>query len=66
MKAKSRPVVPKSRRPFDAEVYLQSTGPERKALKHRRGDVVFAQGDPASDVRYIQKGTIKISVLSRM
>jgi CRP/FNR family transcriptional regulator, cyclic AMP receptor protein len=66
MVAKTRAVAPKRRRPFDAEAYLQSTGPARKVVKHRRGEVVFAQGDPADDVRYVQKGAIKISVLSRI
>ena len=66
MVAKTRAVVPKRRRPFDAEAYLQSTGPARKVVKHRQGEVVFAQGDPANDVRYVQKGAIKISVLSRI
>ena len=64
--AKTPAVVPKSRRPFDAEAYLESTGPARKVVKYRRGEVGFAQGDPANDVRYIQKGAIKISVLSRI
>ena len=59
-------VVPKSRRPFDAEAYLESTGPARKVVKYRRGEVGFSQGDQANDVRYVQKGTIKISVLSRI
>ena len=59
-------VVPKRRRPFDAEAYLESTGPARKVVKYRRGEVAFAQGDPADDIRYIQKGAIKISVLSRI
>ncbi len=58
--------MPKSPRPFDAEAYLESTGPARTVVKYRRGEVVFAQGDPAKDVRYIQKGAIKISVLSRI
>jgi CRP-like cAMP-binding protein len=66
MVAKRRAVAPKRPRPFDAEVYLQSTGPARKVVKHRRGEEVFAQGDPATDVRYHQKGVIKISVLSRI
>jgi CRP-like cAMP-binding protein len=64
---KTRPaVVPKSQRPFDAEAYLASTGPARKVVKYRRGEVGFAQGDPAGDIRYVQKGAIKISVLSRI
>ena len=66
MVAKTRAAVAKRRRPFDAEAYLQSTGPARKVVKHRQGEVVFAQGDPADDIRYVQKGAIKISVLSRI
>ena len=48
------------------EAYLESTGPARRVVKYRRGEVVFAQGDPGNDVRYIQKGAIKLSVLSRI
>jgi CRP-like cAMP-binding protein len=35
-------------------------------MKFRRGDVVFSQGDPGNDVRYVQKGAIKLAVLSRI
>ena len=63
--AKTR-IAPKRRRPFDAEAYLESTGPARRVVKYRPGEVGFAQGDRANDVRYVQKGTIKISVLSRI
>jgi CRP-like cAMP-binding protein len=66
MKSKTRAVDPKTRREFDVETYLESTGPARKVVKYRRGDVVFSQGDPGNDVRYIQKGAIKLSVLSRI
>ena len=66
MVARTRAGAAKRRRPFDAEAYLQSTGPARKVVKHRRGEEIFAQGDPATDVRYLQKGVIKISVLSRI
>jgi CRP/FNR family transcriptional regulator, cyclic AMP receptor protein len=66
MKTKARAVEPKSRREFDLERYLESTGPARKVVKFRRGQVVFSQGDPGDDVRYIQSGAIKLSVLSRI
>ena len=66
MKSKTRPVEPKKRLGFDVEAYLEATGPARKVVKYRRGEVVFAQGDPGNDVRYIQKGAIKLSVLSRI
>ena len=50
---------------FDVEAYLASTGGEHKVAQYRRGAVVFAQGDRGHDVRYLQKGAIKLSVLSQ-
>src|SRR6202171_3504132 len=50
---------------FDVTAYLKSTGPERKIAKYRRGEVVFSQGGACDDIRYIQKGGIKLSVLSK-
>jgi CRP-like cAMP-binding protein len=66
MKPRPRAGEPKSRPPFDAEAFLESTGPARKVVKYRRGEVAFGQGDSADDVRYLQKGAIKVSVLSRI
>ena len=43
-----------------------SAGGARKVVRFRRGEVVFSQGDPGNDIRYIQKGAIKLSVLSRI
>jgi CRP/FNR family transcriptional regulator, cyclic AMP receptor protein len=63
---KTRSVRSTARRGFNVEAYLDSTGPARKIVKYQRGDVVFSQGDPGDDVRYIQKGTLKLSVLSRI
>jgi len=34
-------------------------------MSYKRGKVVFSQGQPSDAVMYIQKGTVKISVLSR-
>jgi CRP/FNR family cyclic AMP-dependent transcriptional regulator len=66
MKPRTRSVETETRRGFDVEAYLESTGPARKIAKYRRGDVVFSQGDPGKDIRYIQKGAIKLSVLSKI
>jgi len=52
-------------RVFDVETYLASSGGAHKVAQFRRGAVVFAQGDRAYDVRYLQKGAIKLSVLSQ-
>jgi CRP/FNR family cyclic AMP-dependent transcriptional regulator len=66
MRPKTRSRETKTRRGFDVRSYLESTGPARRVVKYRRGDVVFSQGDPGADVRYVQKGAIKLSVLSRI
>src|SRR5215208_5954731 len=67
MKPTRRASNPKTRRePFDAGVYLESTGPAKTIARYRRQDIIFAQGDPATDVRYLQRGAIKVSVLSRI
>ena len=43
-----------------------STGPARRIAKYREGEVIFAQGDAGDDVRYVQKGAVKLSVLSHL
>ena len=66
MTRKKTSVAPKAQPAFDPEAYLKSAGTGRTVTQYRRDVVVFSQGDPAKDVRYIQKGTIKLSVLSRI
>jgi len=66
MPAKKPSGRPKTRPGFNVEAYLDSTDPARTVVKYQRGDVVFSQGDPSDDVRYIQEGAIKLSVLSRV
>jgi CRP/FNR family cyclic AMP-dependent transcriptional regulator len=50
---------------FDLGMYLSAKGPAPEVLTFRRAQVVFSQGDAATHVNYIQKGGIKLSVLSR-
>ena len=50
---------------FDAEAFLTSTGAPRRVTTYPKGKVVFSQGQPSDAVMYVQKGSIKISVLSR-
>jgi CRP/FNR family cyclic AMP-dependent transcriptional regulator len=56
---------PKAPSAFDVEGYLTSTDVQ-KVVPYRKGAVVFSQGDPSTDVRYIQTGAVKLSVLSRI
>lgn len=61
-----KPVEPRERLPpFDPETFLQSAGAARRVATYPKGKVVFSQGQPSDAVMYIQKGGIKISVVSR-
>jgi CRP-like cAMP-binding protein len=65
-KAKARRVQTRKKRPaFDAEAFLTSAGARRRVATYQTGTVVFSQGQPSDTVIYIQKGGIKMSVLSR-
>jgi len=50
---------------FDVDAFLTSAGAETKVVEYRRGEVVFRQGDPCDSVLYLQKGNVKISVVSK-
>jgi CRP/FNR family transcriptional regulator, cyclic AMP receptor protein len=52
-------------RKFDAQAFLDSGGTAGKIAEYGRGALAYTQGDPADSVLYIQKGTIKLSVLSK-
>src|SRR5467141_1942306 len=49
---------------FDAQLFLASTGLGRRVGKFRRKETVFAQGDPARNVMYIQEGGVKLTVVN--
>jgi CRP/FNR family transcriptional regulator, cyclic AMP receptor protein len=55
----------KSKRLFDAQAFLDSAGIARKIVEYPRGTTIFTQGDPCEHVLYIQKGNVKLSVLSK-
>ncbi len=55
----------KSKRLFDAQVFLDSAGLKKKVVEYPRNAVIFAQGEPCDHVLYIQKGNVKLSVLSK-
>ncbi|MFZ0422408.1 MAG: Crp/Fnr family transcriptional regulator [Xanthobacteraceae bacterium] len=53
------------RRPsFDPKSFLARVGDGRSIAKYRKGQIVFSQGDPADAVFYVQKGKVKLTVVS--
>jgi CRP/FNR family transcriptional regulator, cyclic AMP receptor protein len=57
-KAKSKLAV------FDVKLFLDSAGLGRKVGKFKTKETIFAQGDPAKDVLYIQEGGVKLTVVN--
>jgi len=49
---------------FDPKVFLAKVGEGKTILKFNKNQTVFAQGDAADTVFYIQKGRIKVLVVS--
>jgi CRP/FNR family transcriptional regulator, cyclic AMP receptor protein len=60
-----QPTESKQKGAFDVQAFLDSTGVARRIVEYGRADVIFNQGDPCESVLYIQKGGVKISVLSK-
>ena len=49
---------------FDPKAFLARVRSGQSIGKYRKGQVVFSQGDPADAVFYIQKGKVKLTVIS--
>ena len=49
---------------FDPEAFLAKSGVGRKIIELEKKNTVFSQGDEADAVFYIQKGKIKLTVIS--
>jgi len=49
---------------FNAQVFLDSAGVSRKIVEFQIKATIFAQGDSAKTVMYVQKGSVKLSVVN--
>ena len=56
----------KRNNPFSPEVYLESVGVSRKVGNFRKSQTIFSQGDVADEVFYIQKGSVKFTVVNQV
>jgi CRP/FNR family cyclic AMP-dependent transcriptional regulator len=55
---------PKKQVAFDVESFLTSIGIAAKVKDFRENEIIFSQGDPAKNVLFIRKGSVKRTVVS--
>jgi len=61
-KRSSKPKIPAK---FDPDVFLAEVGQGRSQTNYQKNQMVFSQGDPAQAIFYIQKGKIRLTVVSK-
>jgi CRP/FNR family cyclic AMP-dependent transcriptional regulator len=49
---------------FDPKAFLAKLGDGRRIDKYRKGQAIFSQGDASDAVFYIEKGRVKVTVVS--
>src|ERR1700681_1765715 len=54
----------KRKREFDPETYLQTIGVSRQVQTFRKRQAIFSQGQAADTVMYVQKGSVKLTVVN--
>jgi len=50
---------------FNVQAFLDSPGISRAIMEFQKKDTIFSQGDACKNVMYIQKGSVKLSVVSK-
>ena len=56
----------KKKRAFDPNKFLATIGEGRKAVAFPRKQTIFAQGDSADAIFYIQEGKVRLTVVSKI
>jgi CRP-like cAMP-binding protein len=59
-------IKPKQKLAFDAQTFLDSAGVSRKVKEYKRAEAVYAQGDAAESVMYLQSGGVKLTVVNEV
>lgn len=57
--------VPQNKTEFDPNTFLATIGEGRKIVAVPKKQTVFTQGDPADAVFYVQKGKVRLTVVSK-
>ena len=60
----TRMTVPKKTRDFDPQAFLTTVGVSRKVVLFPKKEIIFAQGDPADAVFYLQTGKVRLTVVA--
>jgi CRP-like cAMP-binding protein len=50
---------------FNAQTFLDTVGVARQIVEFGKSEQIFSQGDTAKGVKYIQKGSVKLSVVNQ-
>jgi len=61
---KSGKELPAKTGEFKVQEFLNSAGVARTMEEFKRAEVIYSQGDVATSVLYLQKGSVKLSVIS--
>jgi CRP/FNR family cyclic AMP-dependent transcriptional regulator len=59
------PAAKNSRREFEAQAFLATIGEGRKAMLFPKKQTIFAQGDLADAIFYLQTGKVRLTVVSQ-
>jgi CRP/FNR family cyclic AMP-dependent transcriptional regulator len=51
---------------FDAQAFLDSSGVSRRVKEFKAAEAVYAQGDAARSVMYLQSGGVKLTVINEV
>ena len=53
-----------AKRQFDPQAFLAKVGLGKTISQYRKGQIIYAQGDEADKVFYVQSGKVKVTVVS--
>ena len=59
-------MLAKNKRDFNPKNFLATIGEGRKVVAFPKKQTIFAQGDPADAVYYIQEGKVRLTVVSKV
>ncbi|MGC1620071.1 MAG: Crp/Fnr family transcriptional regulator [Candidatus Acidiferrum sp.] len=59
-------IKPRKKLVFDAQDFLDSSGVAKRVQEHIKAEAIYAQGDAANAVMYLQSGGVKLTVINEV